>query len=143
MSKKENIKKYYANKYKKEKQKEYAISLIKNRYIDLENHIWENMIYRINKSFKVQNAIRNYSFDELIGCNKSELLEYLKSTNKSNIDIELYPEWEPDHIIPICSFNLKNIDNQKKCFNYKNIQVLSKDNNRIKNKYIASETSAA
>ena len=52
MSRKENIKKYYALKYKKEK-KEYAISLSHNWYLDLENHIWENMVYRINNGFKV------------------------------------------------------------------------------------------
>ena len=71
------------------------------------------------------------------------MLEYIKTSNKTEIKIESYPKWKPDHIIPVSSFNLKIEDEQKKCFNYKNIQILSKHDNRVKNKYfIASETSA-
>jgi hypothetical protein len=62
-----------------------------------------------------QNAVRNYSYKELIGCNKTELLEHLKTSNKTNLSIELYPELEVDHIFPISKFNLKNIDEQKRC----------------------------
>ena len=134
MSRKENIKKYYSLKNEKEKNIKYAISIRKNKYLDLENHIWSNMINRINNGFKNQNAIRNYKYEELIGCNKTELFEYLKSINMTGIDIELYPEWEPDHIVAICNFNLKNKDDQKICFHFKNIQVLSKHDNKVKNK---------
>ena len=100
------------------------------------------MINRINETLKIQNTKKFYSNIELIGCNKTELLEYLKSTNKSSIDIESYPEWEPDHIIPICSFNLKNNNEQKECFNFKNLQVLSKHDNRVKNKNVSEANSA-
>jgi hypothetical protein len=138
MSKAENIKLYYVKKYKEKKDKErninYAESLRHTKYLSLENHIWENMINRINNTFISQNIERLYSYIELIGCNKTELLEYLKSINISGIDIELYPKWEPDHIIAIYNFNLKNENEQKKCFNFKNLQVLSKHDNRVKNK---------
>ena len=35
---------------------------------------------------------------------------------------ENYREWEVDHIIPISSFDLTNMDQIKKCFNYSNLQ---------------------
>lgn len=37
--------------------------------------------------------------------------------------------WHIDHIKPISKFDLTNIEEQKKCFNYKNLQPLwSKEN---------------
>jgi hypothetical protein len=136
MSKADNIKQYYANKHKEKKHKErnlaYATSLRNNKYLNLENHIWENMINRINNAFITQNAKRIYKYEELIGCSKTELLEYLTSINISSVEIELYPSWEPDHIIPVSSFNLKDINEQKECFNFKNLQILSKHDNRVK-----------
>jgi hypothetical protein len=73
-----------------------------------------------------------------------DLLEYLRSINKSKIDIESYPEWEPDHIKAISNYNLKDIEQQKECFNFKNLQVLSKHDNRVKyNNCERSERKAA
>jgi hypothetical protein len=136
MSKAENIKQYYAKKHKEQKDKErnitYAKSLRYTRHLSLENHIWENMITYINAALVSQIAIRKYKYEELIGCNKEELLDYLKSINISNIEIESYPDWEPDHIIAISNFNLKDPEQQKECFNFKNLQVLSKHDNRVK-----------
>ena len=43
-----------------------------------------------------------------------------------------YGLWELDHIKPISSFNLDNIEEQKKCFNYTNIQPLWKEDNMKK-----------
>jgi hypothetical protein len=44
MSRKDNIKKYYSLKNEKEKNIAYAISLRNTIYLNLENHIWQNMI---------------------------------------------------------------------------------------------------
>ena len=41
-----------------------------------------------------------------------------------------------DHIIGICNWNLDNLEEVKQCFNYKNIQILSKQDNKTKKKYI-------
>jgi hypothetical protein len=40
------------------------------------------------------------------------------------MSFENYGEWVVDHIRPCASFNLINIDEQKECFNYKNLQPL-------------------
>jgi hypothetical protein len=37
----------------------------------------------------------------------------------------------------IYNFNLKNENDQKKCFNFKNLQVLSKHDNKVKNKNVS------
>ena len=43
--------------------------------------------------------------------------------------------WDIDHIIPCASFNLDNLEEQKKCFIFTNTRPLSKIENQRKNKY--------
>jgi hypothetical protein len=42
--------------------------------------------------------------------------------------------WEIDHIIPCVKFNMTKLEEQKACFNYKNLQPLWASENRQKNK---------
>ena len=51
-----------------------------------------------------------------------------------NMSFDNYGLWELDHIKPISSFNLDNIEEQKKCFNYNNIQPIWKEDNMKKEK---------
>jgi len=44
-----------------------------------------------------------------------------------------YGEWQLDHVIPCCYYDLSIINNQKECFNWKNYQPLKKDENLSKN----------
>jgi hypothetical protein len=46
------------------------------------------------------------------------------------------PYWEIDHILPLSSFNLNTLLEQKKAFNYKNTQPLTIHENRSKNGHI-------
>jgi hypothetical protein len=40
-----------------------------------------------------------------------------------------YGEWHIDHILPCSSFDLADIEQQKICFNYKNLQPLWAEDN--------------
>ncbi len=40
--------------------------------------------------------------------------------------------WEIDHVIPCASFDLRDPEQQKLCFNWKNYQPLRADKNRSK-----------
>ena len=40
-----------------------------------------------------------------------------------------YGDWHIDHIIPCAAFDLTDIEQQKKCFNYKNLQPLWAEEN--------------
>jgi hypothetical protein len=44
--------------------------------------------------------------------------------------------WEVDHIIPCDSFNMQDIEQQKLCFHYTNLQPLTKIQNRQKSNKI-------
>ena len=73
---------------------------------------------------------------KLIGCDASYLKKYLESKFLNNMSYNNYGEWEIDHIKPISSYNLNDIEQVKECFNYKNLQPLWKiDNLKKYNKY--------
>ena len=43
-----------------------------------------------------------------------------------------YGEWEIDHIRPICSFDLTDMEQMKQCFHYTNMQPLWRVDNQSK-----------
>ena len=73
---------------------------------------------------------------ELIGCTMPFLREYLESLWTDGMSWDNYGfgrgHWVMDHIIPCDNFNLSNKEEQKKCFNYKNIQPLWWEDNAAK-----------
>jgi len=150
-----NIASYYKNRYAKQKiienykkktQKEiiennynekYINDKIKKTYIELKkedigNKLISNLVQRTYEVLKAKGIFRDLKHSEIIGCNKDELKEHLSSKFTENMNFDNYGLWELDHIKPIASFNLENIDELKSCFNYKNIQPLWKEDNKKK-----------
>ena len=79
---------------------------------------------------------------DLLGCSIEQLKTHLQQTaitnGYKNFDINNYEstKYHIDHIIPCASFDLTTIEGQKACFNYKNLQILEKSENRRKWKFI-------
>jgi len=71
---------------------------------------------------------------KLIGCSLEFLKQYLEKQFKQDMTWNNYGKkgWEVDHIIPCASFDLSKSSEQKKCFNYKNLQPLWIKENRSK-----------
>lgn len=117
--------------------------------------------YKNDVSFKIKSNIRsrfNHAIEQthkstsilkLIGCNMECLKFHLSSKFKPEFTWENHGDiWEIDHIKPCASFDLTNIEQQKECFHYTNLQPLFKTTeiaesfgykneigNRNKNKY--------
>ena len=74
---------------------------------------------------------------ELIGCSKEELVKHLESKFDSKMSWDNYGRtgWHIDHIKPCACFDLTDIDQQKKCFNYTNLQPLWASDNCSKSAY--------
>ena len=76
---------------------------------------------------------------DLIGCSSEFLRNHLKSQFTEGMTWENYGYygWHIDHIKPCASFDLSDIEQQKLCFHYSNLQPLwAKDNMKKRNKII-------
>jgi len=76
---------------------------------------------------------RTDSSEEILGCSIEEYIIYLEQQFNQNMNWENYGTyWEIDHIKAISKFDLTNVNEVKICFNYKNTQPLSINENRKK-----------
>jgi hypothetical protein len=91
---------------------------------------------RINKA--LHNNQKKGNTIELLGCSIEEFKKYLETKFLEGMDWDNYGiyGWHIDHIKPCSLFNLENIEEQKKCFHYTNLQPLwAIDNLKKGNKY--------
>lgn len=68
----------------------------------------------------------------LIGCSWDHLRAWLEFWMRPGMTWENYGDWEVDHKIPCASFDLTKEEEQRKCFNYQNLQPLWMADNRRK-----------
>ena len=115
---------------------EYYKTYRKNRYhSDPQFKLRVTLGIRLNKALKTHTKYT--SVLNLIGCSISELKEYIEKQFKPEMNWENHGKyWEVDHIKPCSSFDLTDIEQQKQCFHYSNLQPLPKIDNRIKSNKI-------
>lgn len=90
-----------------------------------------NEVLKKNKTYKTSNII------ELLGCSLIELKQHLEKQFTNNMNWENHGiYWEVDHIVPCDYFDLIDIEQQKQCFHYTNLQPLTTTNNRVKSNKI-------
>jgi hypothetical protein len=109
----------------KEKYKEYIKKYnVSRRKRDISFKILGALRSRLNKF--INNKFKSKKTLELIGCTIDNLKKHLESQFKQNMSWYNYgiKGWHIDHIIPCYFFNLKNFEEQKKCFHYTNLQPL-------------------
>lgn len=106
---KENIK-----QYKKEWEE------INNDRLDIK--LKRNLRRRLNHVIK--DGTKSTSTMNLLGCAITELINHLSLQFKDGMSWENYGVngWHIDHIRPCSSFDLTLPEQQKECFNYKNLQ---------------------
>ena len=81
---------------------------------------------RITTALKRSGGKKAFSSMNLIGGTIQEAREYLEKQFKDGMTWENhgYNGWHIDHIIPCASFDLTDLEQQKKCFHYTNLQPL-------------------
>jgi hypothetical protein len=105
--------------------------------IDPKFKLIKTLRSRLGNALKRKHSIKNNTTLELIGCSPIFLISYLESKFTEGMTWDNHGKWHIDHIIPCCSFNLENEEEQKKCFHYTNLQPLwAKDNLRKGGKII-------
>lgn len=103
------------NKYRKATDPKYKLrSILRIRLLDA-----------LKRQLRGGKVSKTHSALELVGCSMHKLKIHLENqfigemswTNHGSL-------WEIDHIIPCTWFNLEDVEEQKKCFNYTNLQPL-------------------
>ena len=108
----------------KEKDRLYAKNVKRK---NPQNRLKENIRRRILLALK--NNSKSLSLENLLGCEIKFLIQYLEKKFLKGMSWNNHGEWHIDHIKPCVSFDLSKLSEQKKCFNYKNLQPLwAKDN---------------
>ena len=73
---------------------------------------------------------------EYLGCNTPDYIQWI-SYNTSEYNIENHGKiWHIDHVIPLSTFNLADVEEQYVAFNWRNTMALSKQENLSKNNKI-------
>ena len=93
-----------------------------------EGKLINAMRSRIHKIIKINQKVKNKHTLELLGCDGKFLKKHPEKQFSKGMSWGNYGEWHVDHIIPVDYF-LKNhdfndVEIQKECFNYNNLQPL-------------------
>lgn len=100
---------------------------------DPEFRIKCNLSSRISSSLKARNTKKSVKTIELFGCSPKELCTYLETKFTEGMTWKNYGKWHVDHIRPCVSFNLLNVEEQRQCFHWTNLQPLWAIDNLRKN----------
>jgi len=135
---------YYWNEAKKETQRKYRvkhkekIAIKRRKYFrdKIKNDVNYRLRWlirsRVMSAIKKQLGIKALKTIELLGCPIEVARKHIESQFEDWMTWENHGEWEIDHIIPCASYDLTKLEEQKKCFNYKNLRPLIKKDNRTK-----------
>ena len=126
----------YLKKYRKinkdtRDRNEYKREYEKNRLKDPKYKIEKNLRCRLYQAAKGSNRVNVLN---LVGLNKQGLKQHLESLFKEGMNWDNYGinGWHIDHIKPCALFDFTNIEHQKQCFHYTNLQPLWAKENRLK-----------
>lgn len=121
----DNIKKYRQDNIIKIREKRRISNNNKNKQ-DVNFRILKNLRSRTRFALKKWDTIKSDTTVLLLGCDVDEFKIYFCSlfTDGMNWDEFMNGNIHIDHIIPCSSFDLIKEEEQKKCFNYSNLQPL-------------------
>lgn len=101
--------------------------------IDPQFKLKQILRLRLLDALKRNNTTKRHSALHLLGCSIEQCKQHLESQFTPEMNWKNHGEyWEIDHIIPCDAFDLIDIEQQKQCFYYTNLQPLTISENRSK-----------
>jgi hypothetical protein len=120
----------YRKAYQIKNREKKRIFCKQRRLENLNVRIVENLRTRINRA-----VIRKTKHTtELLGCTIEQLRFHLESKFKPGMSWDNYGVygWHIDHVVPCIAFDLTDIEQEKRCFHYSNLQPLWAEENLSK-----------
>jgi hypothetical protein len=90
----------------------------KNPLWRLRNNLRRRLLHVLHGNRKAECTMK------LVGCTWEQLRLHIQSKFTEGMGWDNYGKWHVDHIKPCNSFDLSKPDEQRKCFNYTNLQPL-------------------
>jgi hypothetical protein len=89
---------------------------------------------RLYKAIQRQETSKNKSAIEMLGCPIEDLIEFIEAQFEEWMNWENHGAtgWHIDHVRPCISFDLSIQEQQKVCFNWRNLQPLGEFDNKSK-----------
>jgi hypothetical protein len=124
--------KEYVDKNRQHIRNRQAAYCSERRKYDIKYRVLQNIRSRILLALK--NSSKHGKTVDLIGCTINKLRKHLESQFLPGMTWENYglKGWHIDHKIPCAVFDLTKTKDQKKCFNYKNLQPMWWRDNLVK-----------
>jgi len=130
---------YYKNNAEKIKKrtKKYITKRLKE---DITFRLIHTIRSRIKSAIISNSGTKLERYTTLLGCSIEICRKHLESQFREGMSWENYGKygWHIDHIKPCASFDLSDLDQQRECFNYKNLQPLWASENLSKGCKISS-----
>ena len=102
---------------------------------DVDFRLRSRLRTRLRLSLKKTIKSKFYHTLDLLGCSLEDLKKHLENQFVEGMSWDNYGEWHIDHIVPCASFDLSDPNQQRICFNFRNLQPLwDKDNQRKQDK---------
>ena len=81
---------------------------------------------RVHKALERDGTVKANKTTQLVGCSIKELKDYLQAHWEKGMNWENYTKegWHIDHIRPCASFDLTDNEQQKVCFNWRNLMPM-------------------
>lgn len=113
------------SKCKKCMRKKYNTRIQKDSQFKLRHNIARRILLALNGTSKQLPTMK------LVGCSIEHLKKHLENKFQEGMTWNNHGKngWHIDHIKPCSSFDLVNLEEQKKCFNYNNLQPLWAEDN--------------
>jgi hypothetical protein len=109
----------------------------RKRYLtDTNFKIREILRCSILRAIKTKKCTKKAKTMSLLGCTIEFVRSYIESLFKPEMSWKNHGQWEVDHIIPVSAFDLSDVNEQYKCFNYTNLQPLWRAENRLKSDFL-------
>lgn len=136
---KEKIKKYYQEYYAKYKEISKEEKIIRRRELrrlreknNIQTKLANGIRCRINAALKSQKTHKSEKTLILLGCSVEKCKQHIESqwTEGMSWENHTIKGWHIDHIRPVNTFDLTDVEQQKQCFHYTNLRPLwAKENN--------------